>query len=292
MLSTGGTRPPARLSVIMAREARTAVVFRRGPTRWWLCLRWDLSTDLVEPGEWLADHVYPRRCDLSPDGSLLVYFAYRFSNKRPVTGSPTGEWTAISRPPWLTPIARWPKKSSGCWAGGGLFESNAVLDLNHQPSEAIADAGLVPSTLLVRPDPNAGGEDEPIFSRRQERDGWMLVQPMEAHFSQFDHYVTETPEIRRKPGPATLALEFERRLDGFSWTEAVHVVDLITGERHQVPDVEWADWDEDRIVGVRSSELVQVRFGGNGASVESIADLDGFEPGPSDVPEWATAPLE
>lgn len=174
-------------------------------------LRWNLESDSVEGGQWLKGRIYERRCDLSPDGSLLVYFAAKFRG-------PVYSWTAVSRPPWLTALSFFPK--GDCWGGGGLFDGNRVLRLNHPAaappeSEAISAAKKgkklkrvarymqqssarpweVPITedgmpVLKRPEgPRnslklkiaelgehpGSGEDNPILSMRLERDGWTFV---------------------------------------------------------------------------------------------------------------------
>ena len=54
------THPACRLYGLVARDARTAVVFRRGPSKRVRRLRWDLATDAVTPGQWLAGRIYTR----------------------------------------------------------------------------------------------------------------------------------------------------------------------------------------------------------------------------------------
>jgi hypothetical protein len=76
------------LYAIVARDARVAVVFRRGPTRHVRMLRWDLAKDDVEPGQWLYGTVETTASALSPDGELVAYCA----RKRGET------FTAVSRP--------------------------------------------------------------------------------------------------------------------------------------------------------------------------------------------------
>ena len=66
---------PARLHVILAREAAKAVVFRRGPSGCVCTLSWDLETDTFTMGQWLKGRIYEYRSDLSPDGELMIYFA-------------------------------------------------------------------------------------------------------------------------------------------------------------------------------------------------------------------------
>lgn len=103
------TMPPPRLFVITAKDAPVAVVLRRGPSAWTHVLRWDLRTDTFTPGAWFHGRIFAEKCDLSADGSLFVYAAYKGSRE----GSPyTGSWTAVSRPPWLHALALRPRRAS------------------------------------------------------------------------------------------------------------------------------------------------------------------------------------
>src|SRR5690606_15991035 len=119
--------PPSRLYVLLARKARVGVILRRGPSKWVQVIRWSTSSDAFEDGQWFHGRIYERRCDLSPDGRLFLYFAAKF-HRAQAQGSYTYSWTAVSKPPWLTAIALWPKGDA--WHGGGLFESNTALMLN------------------------------------------------------------------------------------------------------------------------------------------------------------------
>ena len=74
---------PARLHVILAREAPKAVIFRRGPSNRVCTLGWDLETDTFTMGQWLKGRIYEYRSDLSPDGERMIYFATDF--RRPDT---------------------------------------------------------------------------------------------------------------------------------------------------------------------------------------------------------------
>uniref|UniRef100_UPI003F21D23D hypothetical protein n=1 Tax=Rhizobium sp. F40D2 TaxID=3453141 RepID=UPI003F21D23D len=121
-----GIKPAAtRLYAILARAARTGVIFRRGPSKQVQLIRWDLRNDTLEHGQWFKGRIYERRCDLSPSGRLLVYFAA-------TNCAPYGSWTAISKPPFFTALALWPKGDA--WGGGGIFEDEETLLLNHSPS--------------------------------------------------------------------------------------------------------------------------------------------------------------
>jgi hypothetical protein len=154
---------------ILARDQPFEAVFRRGPSKNVLLLGWNTLNDTFQPGQWLKGRIYERRCDLSPKGDLLVYCA---ANNR----APIYSWSAISRPPFLTALAMWPKNDA--WRGGGLFVSRTRLELNHYDSELkLAQGFSVPKWLKVtqfgeRP---GRGEDDPIYSERLRRDGWKLV---------------------------------------------------------------------------------------------------------------------
>lgn len=117
-------RPAPRLSFIFATEADEAVVFARGPSGWFHVIRWDTRHDKFESGAWIRGKIYPERCDLSPDGRLLLYFVHQ--GRR--AGTPySSAWTGVSRTPWLTALALWPWGST--WGGGGHFEGNRKVVL-------------------------------------------------------------------------------------------------------------------------------------------------------------------
>jgi hypothetical protein len=104
--------------VVLARAARVAVVVRRGPAGWAQVLRWDLARPALEPGGCLRGRVYPRRCTLSPDGTLLRYCA--------LTGQPAPwqTYSAISKLPWLTALAAW--NTFGTYTSPAIFVPSGV----------------------------------------------------------------------------------------------------------------------------------------------------------------------
>ncbi len=74
----------ARLHAILAREADRAVVFRRGPSDRVAVIGWNLADDTFSLGQWFRGRIYGYRCDLSPDGRYLVYFAAKYGRTNPV----------------------------------------------------------------------------------------------------------------------------------------------------------------------------------------------------------------
>ena len=170
---------------------------------------WDTSTDSFVSGQWFHGRLYERRCDLSPDGSKLIYFASKLNRKTLDYSEYTYAWTAISKPPFLTALALWP--IGDCWHGGGLFENNRTVWLNHKPEVAKPHIQHRPRGLKIIPNPQAHGEDGPVYSRRLLRDGWLLKQ--EGSFPYTNRgWKTERPEIWHKLNKAngtTLVAESE-----------------------------------------------------------------------------------
>lgn len=115
-----------RLHVFFASESPRALILRRGPSDWMHVLAWNTATDVVTRGAWFHGRIDASRCSLSPDGNLFIYFAvcHRKTSRWPLGFA----WTAISRPPWLTALIRWPQ--SDMWGGGGSFNSNKSVILN------------------------------------------------------------------------------------------------------------------------------------------------------------------
>src|SRR5215471_12303415 len=131
-----------RLYAILARSVPFGVVFRRGPSKNVLLIGWNTTDDTFQNGQWLKGRIYERRCDLSPEGDMLLYFAASYRK-------PYYSWSAISRPPFVTALAIWPKGDG--WGGGGHFLSQSQIALNHRDYELnLADGFSVPTWLNVK----------------------------------------------------------------------------------------------------------------------------------------------
>jgi hypothetical protein len=261
-----------RLYAILARDGRSAVVFRRGPTRQVLVLRWWLDGDRIEPGQWLKGRIYERRCDLSPNGDLLIYFAAKWETSM-------STWTAISRTPFLSALALWPKGDA--WGGGGVFESANVIGLNHlevtaaivgksksgqaagarwhplgvEANDKVAPNPIPKHVTVERWSEQAGrGEDNPLHHHRVTRDGWALVTKGEAgKYGDTPGYswVLTSPELYERQAPETAAgkpLILRRTLKAIGQRDGpwyVEDFDIRAGDgtvlRH-IADCSWADW--------------------------------------------------
>lgn len=165
------SKSTTRLFVILAREAPVGVIFRRGPSKQVQIIKWDTSNDRFEYGQWLKGRIYERRCDLSPSGNKLIYLAAKWKG-------PINSWTAISKPPYLSALALWP--NLGAWGGGGLFEHENTICLNHRfdmDLDKLAEGFNLPKNIKVKPlgEFFGHGEDDPIYEQHLRRDGWELI---------------------------------------------------------------------------------------------------------------------
>lgn len=288
--------PTTRLYAILARESRRAVVFRRGPTKRVVLVAWDRATDSFTPGHALSGRIYERRSDLSPSGERLVYFAAKW--KKPIDS-----WTAVSKPPWLTALLLWPKGDA--WGGGGLFEGENVVRLNHPPSQFALQTGRrLPRRVRVVPiGPWAGrGEDEPILYTRLVRDGWRIVQGGESHWQGLDapaSFVLHPHAIDAHASPdrrwdlvKTLTAVGERQ--GPWWVEEFAITKRKSGTTTALGRLDWADWDvTGELLFARQGRLFRFRpsVGGDGLDgAKEIADLRETRavvgPAPKRATEW------
>ena len=108
-----------RLYILRASGARRAVVFAKHRQKAWSLHLWHLDTGRVETGGVFFGTLYPRRCDLSPDGRYLLYFAM----KAPGDPDWPHQFSGLSRAPWLTCLLAW--REAGTWTRGMVFSSRA-----------------------------------------------------------------------------------------------------------------------------------------------------------------------
>ena len=114
-----------RLYAQVAAQASIAVVFRRGPSRWWHLGRWDLRNGDYEPGAWLRARLYPRRSDLSPDGALLLAFVMKTTAPGFLEPDRTlhDTYISLSKATWLHALVAWREGST--WGRGFCFTDGA-----------------------------------------------------------------------------------------------------------------------------------------------------------------------
>lgn len=312
-MPTGTQLPSARTHIILARKAPVGVVFRRGPSKWVHVVKWNTDTDTFEHGQWFHGQMYPRRCDLSPSGDLLVYFCAKWSGRRieeaeqmlekKKAGALTYDlrlllkrrpkarteytyaWTAVSKPPYLTALALWPK--GDCWHGGGLFKGNRALWLNHKPLVAIPHRDHLPVGLRVEPNPDACGEDDPIYSMRLQRDGWKKLQDWKYRYVGHG-FTTDQSEVREKISRQNpkIKLVMNRSISMFKYKEDYSVV---SGSHEVAVRADWADWDySGRLLFARNGRLFVADLHAFPHVAETqLLDLNTSKPEPCEAPDWA-----
>lgn len=281
---------PARLFMLFARKSPMAVIFRRGPSKWVQLIKWDTKSDTFEPGQWFNGRIYERRSDLSPDGSLLIYFAQKISTRSKKDQEYTYAWTAISRPPYLTALALWPK--GDCWHGGGSFKNGRVVLLNHKPEVATPHEKHKPHRLLVIPNPQAHGEDDPIFSQRLERDGWQLKETWQVENRGYPKmFHTIQPEVREKANPSrTHVIQLTRSIECLDYAEDFALRSVKQFHAANIARASWVDWDQQgRLVFAQDGKIFAASIKGDSDLVEKLlVDLNTSKPNPLPPPEWAT----
>src|SRR5260221_2647071 len=142
------SRSECNLFVIFARETHQAVIFRHGPHIWTQIILWDTDADTFTEGQWFKGTIYTKRCDVSPDASKMICFAAKHYKRFNPDAAIKHNWTAISRPPYLTALAMW--DDSGTWAGGGYFEDDKTLCLTWTEQAIQAHDQFVPEGFEVR----------------------------------------------------------------------------------------------------------------------------------------------
>ncbi|KAB7613257.1 hypothetical protein F9L33_11660 [Amylibacter sp. SFDW26] len=244
---------PARLHVLLARESSKAVVIRRGPSKKVGLFGWDRKTDKITTGQWLKGRIYEFRCDLSPDGKYMIYFAMNGRWDDPVS---LGSWTAISRAPYLKALTFIPW--GDCWNGGGLFNDNKTYWLNRGCTEInkVRDHWEISEKHDQQSDGNTRSECPDIYYRRLQRDGWLEIgregDPADwrtPHVTFFEKDLWAHWKIRKS------AIADINQPIGRGTYRDEHV--LVSQSNEEVPclDWEWAEQDGKNIIYASEGKL-------------------------------------
>jgi hypothetical protein len=251
--------------VLLTLAARRAVVIRRGPTRYTAVLSWDLKTDQFQLGQWLHGRIYERRCDLSPDGKHLIYFAANgHFNTSPLRGS----WTGISRAPYLKALCVYAK--GDCWHGGGLFLSPTEYWLNDDGRHEQRENDPQFQRIAERPWPqDHGGECPGVYYIRLQRDGWKLKSTSpDEHGGQITVFEKPIDEewILRKHAHAS-----HQSSPGRGMYYDTHELVSPHSQRSLSQDSwEWADVDGERLLWADHGCLHAGRLDATGVSASSV----------------------
>jgi hypothetical protein len=261
---------PSRLHVLLARDSSSAVIIRRGPSRRICVIGWDREADEFTVGQWFYGRIYERRCDLSPDGRHLLYFAMNGKWGSEVLGS----WTAVSRAPYIKALGLWPK--GDCWNGGGLFISNKEFWLNDGPygHQTIREAPSLKHQGQCPWPGRYGGECPGVYYVRLQRDGWTFVDHSLdgaggriAHFSKRvnDHWSLHKYAHETIAHPVGRGCYFDEH----------SLYNERTREFLAHPDWEWADIDGARLAWTEQGKLFAGRLERSGMTrVRSLYDFE------------------
>ena len=314
---------PCRLFVIPARNAPRALIFRRGPSKWTQLILWHTQTDTFEDGAWFNGRIYSERCDISPDGTKLIYFAadyrkpaaYDFAGNKATAFPET--WTAISKVPWLTALCVWP--NSGTYFGGGLFPDDREIWINQDNCRGL---GFVQQRTLPLPADWKIDYTHSFYDHdwhqlfRLERDGWKPVVPYATgsvpvyrlHSDGSRTVEASDPDcplvnplraVHEKSaahGAQTLVMTSQYFYTGFAADEKREAnsrkFEWRDNQDKSVTAIEgatWADWDHrGRLVFARNGRIFTARSDGRGGLLEKeLADFNDAKPRRTKAPDWA-----
>jgi hypothetical protein len=263
---------PARVHIILARKADTAIIIRRGPSKSVCTIGWNLRNDTFQLGQWLKGRIYERRCDLSPDGKHFIYFVYK--GKSSVGDS----FTAISKTPYLKAIGLW--QNGSAWNGGGLFISDHTFWLNRFyicHIEHLSPKGF--KQQIEHPfKENYGGECPGVYYIRLQRDGWTLLRsaPISEDRSTnlndilagVDHFTIFNKPLWNGWTLEKTAHVTIKRARGKSTYFDTHRLLHPDKPAIDLPDWEWADAHKRRILYVKAGILFEGTLNKDGLTSE------------------------
>jgi hypothetical protein len=254
-------RFPARLHVLLAREAKIALVIRRGPSKSVCTVLWDRTRNKFKLGQWMRGRIYERRSDLSPDGKHLIYFAMNGRWHSETQSS----WTAVSRAPYLKAIVLLAK--GDCWNGGGLFLSNTDFWVNDDPGHKVLKT--VMKEVKVNNDyrlPNYyGGECPTVYYNRLQRDGW------EMHIKEYQGATLFEKKLPRSWALRKLAYaEIESPAGRGCYWDAHELRHESTNTILAFPEWEWADYVDGHLVFAVDGRLCSAHLGRGKLSAEKV----------------------
>jgi hypothetical protein len=283
---------PARLHVVLAREASKAVIVRRGPSNWARIILWHTDTDTFEGGQWLRGRIFGERCALSPDGSLFLYFAMQWHKAR---GGYRGTWTALSKPPYLTALALWPLGST--YGGGGIFIDNRTILLNYAFSDKPHPDHLPPKQLrVVTSEDQLTQKDQRALERIRE-EGWQIVhQPADIRDVYAYNRRVKDPPVWHHAHPTNERYTLVQRNYGYlpdyypsSALIEYALMDWIDNTEIKLEGANWADWDQQgRLAYVRDGQVFAQEPQDVGTFARPLADFNDMTFEEMPPPGWAT----
>ena len=230
---------------------------------------WDRKTDRFQIGQWLYGRIYERRCDLSPDGKHLIYFAMNGRWQSKVKGA----WTALSKAPYLKALTLLSK--GDCWHGGGLFLSSKEYWVNDGCGhEVLQDDCTLEGSLKYPWHESYGGECPGVYYIRLQRDGWTMNYTAPdgngGNVTLFEKRVSGHWKLRKR-AYATL----DRPVGRGCYFDEHQLWNSRTETGLGFPQWEWADVDGGRLVWAEGGKLFAGRLGPKGlGSVKALYDFN------------------
>ncbi|MCA0458099.1 MAG: hypothetical protein LCI00_29300 [Chloroflexi bacterium] len=292
MSTENPTHHPARLFVLLARQAPIGVILRRGPKDWVQMIKWHTDTDTFEAGQWLRGTVEEYQGDLSPDGNLFFYSFYnwRLNKALEMQNRQTDKllfYKAVSKTPYFTALTLW----QGIDVPGGQFLDNTTLrlytDAGLHPTRTVPQLNIVIEHLDINPY-HIFADNKDVFLTNN---GWELFEkgvytPGDSYnaspyiwskalgdFKLFTKYYGYIPD--KKQGGAYNQLEYRYSIKGNSTQP------LLDG-------VNWADFDQQgRLVLAKEGKLYAAALTNGELQLTELADFNANKPDPQPAPEWA-----
>jgi hypothetical protein len=271
--------------VLMARKAPVGVIIRRGPSKWWHLTLWDTERDRFTSGQWFRGHVYPRKCDLSPDGQLFSYFAGKFSGTAR-EGGYDDTWVAVSRPPYFTALALWPVGDT--WGGQTMFMNDGTFHVGtlkpHHPDHPPDPLRVVLHSYL--------NLDDPIlwWSSPWESTGWKAI-PLPDRVKKTSYFDRRLAAWRKTVGRLCLNRAVDpgdsefpsRRPSRYTISKRDESTELAVFEAH------WADFDlRGRLVATVGGRILEGAIDRHhGLRWRQLADFKDEKPTRTEAPKWA-----
>lgn len=282
---------PARLHVVLARETSKAVIVRRGPSKWARIILWHTDTDTFENGQWLRGRIFAERCALSPDGSLLLYFAMQWHKAR---GGYRGTWTALSKPPYLTALALWPLGDS--WSGGGIFLDNRSVYLHQYPTEPHPDHVPPKQLRVITSEDQLTKRDQRTLERIKEKDWRLVHEPANKEELLVDGRRVKDPPVWHYPHPTNERYTLVQRKYGYRPDYYPNpsligyaLMDWVNNTEIKLEGVNWAEWDQQgRLAYVRDGQVFAQEPQQVGTFARPLADFNDMKFEEIPPPGWAT----
>ena len=230
----------------------------------------------LEAGAWFHGTLYPRRCDLSPDGQLLYYFALK--------GGPSdflgGTYSAVSK----APVALRPGRLGARWGpGAAAITSPAGRDRRGGARSSIGSLAPLRFGLHLTP---------VVQYAAERRRGWV------EHTSCPPRAASDTWDEKRavvlakaRPGGGERLVLTRPRLGPGDGIEGRHPTYRTRGRPPpgELAGVVWADWSpRGRLLCATADGRLEIRALRNrDVLIEVSHDLAPLAPDPVQSPGWA-----